>query len=56
MVTDVRHQNVLSLFRDCDIVIDGTDNFETRFLLNDASIKTGIPWVFAGCLARTVRQ
>ena len=40
----------LSLFRDCDIVIDGTDNFETRFLLNDASIKTGIPWVFAGCL------
>jgi adenylyltransferase/sulfurtransferase len=31
-----------------DIIIDGTDNFETRFLINDYSIKFSIPWVSAG--------
>jgi adenylyltransferase/sulfurtransferase len=31
-------------------MLDGTDNFETRFLLNDAALKFGIPWVYGGCL------
>jgi len=38
-------------FMDTDIVVDGTDNLETRLLINDACIKHGIPWVYAGVLA-----
>ena len=34
----------------CRLIVDGTDNFETRFLLNDASIRYGIPWVYGGCI------
>ena len=32
------------------VIVDGTDNFETRFLLNDASISNEIPWVYGGCI------
>lgn len=33
-----------------DVVLDGTDNFETRFLINDACCRWGKPWVYGGCL------
>ena len=32
------------------MILDGTDNFETRFLLNEAAIKQNIPWVYGGCI------
>ena len=38
------------LARDVDLVLDGTDNFETRFILNDACVKLGRPWVYGGCV------
>lgn len=38
------------LFEECDIVIDATDNFETRFLLNEAAAYSGKPWVYGGVL------
>jgi adenylyltransferase/sulfurtransferase len=38
------------LLQDVDVIVDGTDNFETRFLLNDAAVKFGIPWVYGGCV------
>jgi adenylyltransferase/sulfurtransferase len=50
IVANVDHQNILSLLSDVDVLVDGTDNFETRFLLNDAAIHQGIPWVFGGCI------
>ncbi len=50
IVTDVSYQNIETLCEGVDVVVDGTDNFETRFLLNDAAIKHGIPWVFGGCI------
>jgi adenylyltransferase/sulfurtransferase len=50
LVTDVDHQNILALLDGVDVILDGTDNFETRFLLNDAALKTGIPWVYGGCI------
>ncbi len=50
VVTDVNPRNVMSLIRDADIVLDGTDNFETRFLLNDACIKLGKPCVFGAAV------
>jgi len=40
-------ENALRLFADYDVIVDGTDNFPTRYLLNDASIKHGIPVVHA---------
>ncbi len=53
LIADVDFKNVLSILQDprpADVIIDGTDNFETRFLINDASVKTGIPWIYGGCL------
>lgn len=50
VVADVDHTNVLSLAEGMDVLIDGTDNFETRLLLNEASDKLGIPWVYGGCI------
>ncbi len=50
VVADVDYRNVLQLFDDVDVVLDGTDNFETRFLLNDAAIKTQTPWIYGGCI------
>jgi len=49
-VEDVHAGNVLGLFEGIDLVLDGTDNFETRYLLNDASIETGVPWIYAACV------
>ncbi len=39
--------NVLSLFAEYDIILDGTDNFQARFLINDAAVKSGKPVVYA---------
>ena len=50
VVADVDHTNIERLLADVDCLIDGTDNFETRFLLNDAAVKLGIPWIYGGCL------
>ncbi len=49
-VADVDHTNIERLLAGVDCLVDGTDNFETRFLLNDAAVKLGIPWVYGGCL------
>lgn len=40
------YQNALDLFNQYDIIVDGTDNFETRYLVNDACIITNLPLVF----------
>lgn len=50
IVADIDYRNVLELFNDVDVVLDGTDNFETRFLLNDAAIKSQTPWIYGGCI------
>jgi molybdopterin/thiamine biosynthesis adenylyltransferase len=51
VVADVNPTNVESLIAEADVVLDGTDNFETRFLLNDACVKLGKPWVYCGVVA-----
>jgi len=50
VVADVNYTNIEQFCRDAQVIVDGTDNFETRFLINDASLKLGIPWVYGGCL------
>src|SRR5262249_22072005 len=44
--TRLSSENALDLFRDFDIVADGTDNFPTRYLVNDACVLTGKPNVY----------
>lgn len=47
-VEDLTKENIEELLGDVDIIIDGTDNFETRFLINDFAVKNKIPWAYAG--------
>jgi adenylyltransferase/sulfurtransferase len=44
--TRLSSENALALFRDYDIIVDGTDNFPTRYLVNDACVLTGKPNVY----------
>jgi molybdopterin-synthase adenylyltransferase len=50
VVADVDHTNVVSLIEGADLILDGSDNFELRFLINDAALETGIPWIYAGVI------
>jgi molybdopterin-synthase adenylyltransferase len=50
VVTDIDHTNILDLVGDADLILDGTDNFETRYLINDAAVKLGKPWIFGGVI------
>ena len=50
VVADVTHRNIGELAGDVDAIVDGTDNFATRFLLNDFAVKHGKPWVYGGCI------
>ena len=50
-VLDVNARSIESLVREQDLILDGTDNFETRFLINDASIRWEIPWIYGACVA-----
>ena len=51
IVADATSQNVEELVRGFDLILDGTDNFETRYLLNDVSVKLGIPWIYGAVVA-----
>jgi adenylyltransferase/sulfurtransferase len=50
LVADVMAANVEELLGPADLLLDGTDNFETRYLLNDAAVKAGKPWIYGGVL------
>ncbi|OYW18906.1 MAG: thiamine biosynthesis protein ThiF [Planctomycetales bacterium 12-60-4] len=50
IVADINHHNIRELFADVDVILDGTDNFETRFLMNDAALELGTPWTYGGCV------
>lgn len=51
LVADLRPQNAAALLSSFDVILDGTDNFETRFLLNDFAVKSGAPWIYAAAVA-----
>lgn len=50
VVADVTHRNINELAGDVDVIVDGTDNFAARFLLNDFAVKYNKPWVYGGCI------
>ncbi len=51
IVADVNHTNVERFVGDANVVLDGLDNFETRGLINDVSLKHGIPWIYGGAIS-----
>jgi len=50
VVTDIDRTNIIELTADADMILDGTDNFEVRYLINDSAVKLGKPWVYGGCI------
>jgi Dinucleotide-utilizing enzymes involved in molybdopterin and thiamine biosynthesis family 2 len=51
VVADVNHSNIESLLINCDIVLDGTDNFQTRYLLNDACVRYDKTWIYGAAVS-----
>ena len=50
VVADVNAANISRLAGDVQVIVDGTDNFETRYLVNDYAVANKVPWIFAGCV------
>ena len=50
MVADLTPQNASDLLAGFELILDGTDNFETRLLVNDAAISLGVPWIYAAAV------
>lgn len=51
IVADVNQSNVESLIRDADLILDGTDNFQIRYLLNDGAVKLGKTWIYGAAVS-----
>jgi len=50
MVADLTPATIDELFEGVGLILDGTDNFEARFLINDYAVSSGIPWVYAAAV------
>ncbi|MFQ5891752.1 MAG: ThiF family adenylyltransferase [Candidatus Methanofastidiosia archaeon] len=50
-VEDLNSRNVLSFVKDKDLILDGTDNMQTRYLINDACVELRKPWIYAGAVS-----
>jgi molybdopterin-synthase adenylyltransferase len=51
LVEDINVDSIESLVQNVNLVLDATDNFETRYLLNDACVKYGRPWIYSAVIA-----
>jgi adenylyltransferase/sulfurtransferase len=50
IVKDLNHTNAEKIMSGMDLVLDGTDNMQTRFLINDLCVKNETPWIYAGAV------
>lgn len=50
LVGDLTSENAEELLSDADLIADGTDNFETRFLINDVCVKSRTPWIYSSAV------
>jgi molybdopterin-synthase adenylyltransferase len=50
VVANIDRTNILQLCEDADLILDGSDNFEVRYLINDVAVKLNKPWVYGGCI------
>jgi len=51
VVARLDNTNIAHLAGDMDLILDGTDNFAARFVINDYAVKTRTPWIFTGAVA-----
>ena len=51
IVADVNYTNIEKFVHGADLILDGLDNFETRFLINDVALKHKIPWIYGGAIS-----
>ena len=51
LVADLNPRNAEESLAGFDLILDGTDNFETRFLINDCAVQSGRPWIYAAAVA-----
>lgn len=51
VITDINSSNAEELLQDVDLILDGTDNFTIRYLINDVAVKHGIPWIYGGAVS-----
>lgn len=50
MVADLTPASAEDLLDEVDLIVDGTDNFEARFLINDFAVREGLPWIYAAAV------
>jgi adenylyltransferase/sulfurtransferase len=50
IVADVNYTNIEKFVHDADVILDGLDNLETRFLINEVSLKHKVPWIYGGAI------
>lgn len=48
---DLTFRNLAEVLEGVDLIVDGTDNFSTRYLLNDYAVQTGTPYIYAGVVS-----
>lgn len=53
VVDDCNAGNAAALASQCNLILDGTDNFDTRYLINDLAIRESIPWIYGACVSAT---
>lgn len=51
VLADLNPKNAVELLSGCDLILDGTDNFETRFLINDFAVESGRAWIYAAAVS-----
>lgn len=51
IVADINNSNIESLIDGCDLVLDGSDNFQVRYLVNDACVKLGMTWIYGAAVS-----
>ena len=51
IVADVNYRNIERLVAGADVIVDGLDNLETRYLINDVSLKHGVPWIYGAAVS-----
>ena len=51
IVADANYSNIENLVKDCDLILDGTDNFQTRYLVNDACVKLEKTWIYGAAVS-----
>ncbi len=51
IVADINHSNIENFVKDVDLILDGTDNFQTRYLVNDACVKSNKTWIYGAAVS-----